>query len=136
MRQWPDSITPARGHCGLKTPAFKRLIVPALLIALLLPDVATASPGPRSTADAVALQQRRAALREAREAQFRRADTNGNRRLSPAEIEQGRLPRVLLQRFGEIDLDGDGELSPEELQQLADRRVRAATQPATAAGGE
>jgi hypothetical protein len=130
MRQLPDSITPARGHCGLMTPAFKRLIVPAFLAALLLPSVAAASPGPHSTADAATLQQRRAAVQAAREAQFRRADTDGNRRLSPAEIEQGGLPRVLLQRFGEIDLDGDGGLSPEELQQLADRRVRAAIQPA------
>jgi len=118
------------------TPAFKRLIVPAFLGALLLPGTASATPGPRSTADAAALQQRRAALQDAREAQFRRADTDGNRRLSPAEIEQGELPRVLLQRFDEIDLDGDGALSPEELQQLANRRVRAATQPAPSADGE
>ncbi len=116
--------------------AIKQVIVPAILATLLHPCMAAVAAGPRATTGPATLEQRRETLRQARESQFRHADADGNRRLSPTEIEQGSLPRVLLRRFEEIDLDGDGELSPAELQQLTDQRMRAAMQPAAAAAGK
>ena len=71
------------------------------------------------------LDERRERLREKYEARFRAADTDQDRQLNLAELQASDLPRVLEQRFAEIDLDGDGGLSPEELWAAREKRLEA-----------
>lgn len=101
------------------------LIILPVLVLTQFPAAALAGD-PAMRAHAAAVEQRRERLREKRERQFRDADSDGSRTLTRAEIEAAGMPRVLLQRFDEIDTDGDDALSPEELAALQSRRVDSA----------
>lgn len=76
-------------------------------------------------ADDTELSQRRDRLKHKWEAQFRAADTDGDRLLSRAEIQAGGLPEALSDQFDEIDLDHDKALSPQELWVVHEKRLQA-----------
>ena len=53
--------------------------------------------------------------------EFRAADTNGDRFLSPDEAR--RFP-VIAREFGRVDADGDGRISPGEFVRLRELQAR------------
>lgn len=101
-----------QGHRGV--------IVPVL--ALMLGATTLPAAGERTREQQ--LEARRQQLHDKWERQFRAADVDGSRDLTPAELEAGGLPRSLLRRFAEIDTNGDGALDPDELLAAQDQRLR------------